>query len=167
MSVPGSCLALDARRRCQVQPLGLAAAAGRWPNGLQKQTGKGHIWPMAKHVRKRERDYDFRLTASPARFVGTVRAPDEETARDGDRAIPDTAAATPVPLDPKGLARVLIKRSGLKRSCFEIEHPAYSEDNEKNEAKQGEFVPDHGFSPGLSPEKQKYSAGSVPSRPDG
>jgi hypothetical protein len=34
---------------------------------------------------KREREYDWeaiRLTASPARFVGTVAAPDEETARE-------------------------------------------------------------------------------------
>ena len=56
-----------------------------------------------------------------------------------------TAAATPVPLDPMVLPRALIKRSGLKRSRFQIKHPANSEENEKHEAKQGEFVPDHGF----------------------
>ena len=48
-------------------------------------------------------------------------------------------AAPPVPLDPKGLGAN--KRSGLKRSRFEIKHPANSEENEKHEAKQGEFVP--------------------------
>jgi 1,2-phenylacetyl-CoA epoxidase PaaB subunit len=35
-----------------------------------------------KHERKSVKWEVIRLTASPARFVGTVRAPDEETARE-------------------------------------------------------------------------------------
>jgi 1,2-phenylacetyl-CoA epoxidase PaaB subunit len=35
-----------------------------------------------KHERKSVEWEVIRLTASPARFVGTVRAPDEETARE-------------------------------------------------------------------------------------
>jgi hypothetical protein len=39
-----------------------------------------HINGMAK--RKRQYEWEvIRLTASPARFIGTVSAPDEETAR--------------------------------------------------------------------------------------
>jgi 1,2-phenylacetyl-CoA epoxidase PaaB subunit len=42
------------------------------------------IYTMAKRKRERKSvDWEvIRLTASPARFVGTVRAPDEETARE-------------------------------------------------------------------------------------
>lgn len=35
-----------------------------WASGrgrLQKRRGTGHIWPMAKRVRKRERDYEWEV----------------------------------------------------------------------------------------------------------
>ena len=55
---------------------------------------------------KRKREFDWeviRLQASPAKFIGYVRAPDEETARGRDRTISGTTRATTVALDPKGM----------------------------------------------------------------
>jgi hypothetical protein len=45
----------------------------------------GHIHSMAKCSKRERKSVEWevnRLTASPARFVGTVRAPDEDTARE-------------------------------------------------------------------------------------
>ena len=56
----------------------------------------------------------------------------------------------------------LKKRSSLKCSRFKIKHSAYCKDDEKDQAEQGEFVPEsHGFSPPLPPAEKVFS-GLVP-----